>query len=214
MIASRLNGADVILLAPAVELAESAELVGYAPNKSPGLPVYASPLEATMDLYAGASRFLVRTALVRAEGWSDRAKAPLIKSGRDAAKLCAHLAQSDVEYMISIALGPKMELRAIHEVTVGGRSNASFALEQIVKVATLASATAMIIVHNHPSGDPTPSAEDIVMTRKVNLGARCIDIQLVDHVIIGSREGASDVYYKSFMESKIEPFDMDWATRP
>ena len=47
-------------------------------------------------------------------------------------------------------------------------------------------ATALILVHNHPSGDPTPSREDIAMTREVKASAAALEIVLHDHVIIGN----------------------------
>ena len=45
----------------------------------------------------------------------------------------------------------------------------------------------IIIVHNHPSGDPTPSPEDIIVTRQVREGGKMMDIELLDHVIIGGQ---------------------------
>lgn len=59
---------------------------------------------------------------------------------------------------------------------------------EIVRRALELSASAMILVHNHPSGDPTPSRADIDMTRRIIDAARVFDIQVHDHVIVG-REG-------------------------
>jgi len=47
------------------------------------------------------------------------------------------------------------------------------------------------IIHNHPSGDPTPSREDILITRKVKEAAALLDIELIDHIIIGNRKYTS-----------------------
>ena len=70
---------------------------------------------------------------------------------------------------------------------------------EVVKRALERHATALILVHNHPSGDPTPSQDDIVMTREVQTAARALGITLHDHVIIGNgrwtslrREGLID----------------------
>jgi len=60
------------------------------------------------------------------------------------------------------------------------------------------SASAAILVHNHPSGDPQPSAEDIQMTRKVRRALEAIDVELVDHLVI-SRRG-----YVSFAECGLK----------
>ena len=56
---------------------------------------------------------------------------------------------------------------------------------EIVKRALELNATALILVHNHPSGDPTPSNEDIVMTEKVQRAAEALEIVLHDHLVIG-----------------------------
>ncbi len=60
------------------------------------------------------------------------------------------------------------------------------------------SASAAILVHNHPSGDPQPSAEDVQMTRKVRRALEAIDVELVDHLVIGRRG------YVSFAESGLK----------
>jgi DNA repair protein RadC len=60
------------------------------------------------------------------------------------------------------------------------------------------SASAAILVHNHPSGDPQPSAEDVQMTRKVRRALEAIDVELVDHLVIGRRG------YVSFAECGLK----------
>lgn len=61
-------------------------------------------------------------------------------------------------------------------------------LREVVKRALEVGATAMILVHNHPSGDPTPSRADIDMTKLIVEAARPFNIQVHDHIIVG-REG-------------------------
>ena len=57
---------------------------------------------------------------------------------------------------------------------------------EVVKRALELNASAIILVHNHPSGDPTPSPADIDMTRAVHSAARAVGVVLHDHVIIGN----------------------------
>ncbi len=57
---------------------------------------------------------------------------------------------------------------------------------EIVKRALELQATAIILVHNHPSGDPSPSAEDVAMTREIREAGRLLSVQLHDHVIVGN----------------------------
>ena len=49
----------------------------------------------------------------------------------------------------------------------------------------------MIVVHNYPSGDPSPSPEDILVTRKIVAGAEMVDIEMLDHIIIGGQSHVS-----------------------
>ena len=61
----------------------------------------------------------------------------------------------------------------------------------MLKRALELQATAMILVHNHPSGDPTPSAEDKAMTREINSAAQTLGLALHDHIIVGKNALAS-----------------------
>ena len=62
---------------------------------------------------------------------------------------------------------------------------------EVVKRALELSATAIILVHNHPSGDPTPSSADIEMTKQVANVAKPLGVQLYDHIIVGKDGHAS-----------------------
>ena len=67
-------------------------------------------------------------------------------------------------------------------------------------------AAALIIVHNHPSGDPTPSREDIEATRRLVEAGRIIGIPLFDHVILGNRFSPEDCAYISLRERNLVSF--------
>ncbi len=68
---------------------------------------------------------------------------------------------------------------------------------EVVKRALELRATAIILVHNHPSGDPTPSPEDIQMTKEIKAAASALTIVLHDHIIVGSGQ------WLSFRKSKL-----------
>jgi DNA repair protein RadC len=70
---------------------------------------------------------------------------------------------------------------------------------EIFRQAVRESAAAIVLVHNHPSGDPTPSGEDEAATRQICEAGQIVGIEVVDHVIIGERR------YVSFMESGLMP---------
>jgi DNA repair protein RadC len=73
-----------------------------------------------------------------------------------------------------------------------GTANASIVgLREIFREAVREGAVSLIVAHNHPSGDPDPSTEDIEVTAKIKEAGRLLDIELLDHVIIGERRFVS-----------------------
>ena len=73
-------------------------------------------------------------------------------------------------------------------VTMGTLTCALAHPREIFKIAILASAAAIVVSHNHPSGDPAPSLQDVQLTRQLNEAAKIIGIDLHDHVIVGTVE--------------------------
>jgi len=71
------------------------------------------------------------------------------------------------------------------EISKGGINVSIVEPKEIVKEAALRSATAIILVHNHPSGDPSPSKEDINLTQRIIKACNIMDVKVLDHVIIG-----------------------------
>jgi DNA repair protein RadC len=70
-------------------------------------------------------------------------------------------------------------------VSIGGLHSSIVHPREVFKTAVKRSAASIILAHNHPSGDPTPSQEDISITRRLIEAAKIIGIELLDHVIIG-----------------------------
>ncbi|NIR28727.1 MAG: JAB domain-containing protein [Gammaproteobacteria bacterium] len=141
---------------------------------------------AAVDLYGGWDNLLVRTALIRAEKYSDR-RLPRIGSSEDVARLCKHLIYADNEHMVTVALDGQSRCRAIHEAAIGPAGHAVFTAQQVLKVAFLTGANAFVMVHNHPSGDPNPSPEDLQATTAVAEAAQCVGLTMLDHVVVAER---------------------------
>lgn len=78
---------------------------------------------------------------------------------------------------------------------------------EVFKRAVATSAQAIILAHNHPSGDPTPSAEDIKITRRMVEAGRILEIPVLDHVIMGCRKQGDDSDFISIRESGLVKFD-------
>jgi DNA repair protein RadC len=85
-----------------------------------------------------------------------------------------------------IILNRKNRPMGRHLVTQGTATAALAHPREVYRIAVLASAASVVCVHNHPSGDPSPSASDIQLTRALNEAGKIIDIPLLDHVIIGN----------------------------
>lgn len=72
-----------------------------------------------------------------------------------------------------------------HLITLGTVDSTLVSCREVFRGAIVASACALIVAHNHPSGDPAPSAADMVVTRKLRDAAKILEIELLDHVIVG-----------------------------
>jgi DNA repair protein RadC len=91
----------------------------------------------------------------------------------------------DVEKFWVLCLNRKNRLIKRVEVSSGTATAALAHPREVFRAAIRESACAVVCVHNHPSGDPAPSAADILVTRQLREAARAVDIELIDHVVIG-----------------------------
>jgi len=112
---------------------------------------------------------------------------------RDAESV-AHLAHDiipddDREHFGLLCLNNKNRLLGYHEVSVGTLTAAMVHPREVFRAAILAGAAALILVHNHPSGEPMPSPEDQEITRRLDKCAELFGIHILDHVIIGGGSG-------------------------
>jgi DNA repair protein RadC len=103
----------------------------------------------------------------------------------------AAMARSQTEEFRVLFLNRKNELIADEVQSTGTVDHTPVYPREIVKRALQHEATALILVHNHPSGDPTPSRADIAMTREVVDAARALHIVVHDHVVVGRSGHAS-----------------------
>jgi DNA repair protein RadC len=99
----------------------------------------------------------------------------------------------DHEEVWLLALDGRNALKAARRVAQGGLHGCALSTRDILGPALRDAASAILLVHNHPSGDPRPSAEDIGMTRSLCSACEVVGIPLVDHVIV-ARGGASSLF--------------------
>lgn len=133
-----------------------------------------------------------------------------VRTAGDAARLAAmYLQDRDREHFIVLLLSTKHVCWAIYPVSVGGLSSALVHPREVFKGAIVAeetqemfstasmgrtamrkaiqySAAAVILAHNHPSGDPQPSREDVMITEQVRAVGHLVGIEVLDHIIIGA----------------------------
>jgi DNA repair protein RadC len=98
------------------------------------------------------------------------------------------------EVFAIICLSTKHRVIAYHEVSRGTLDATLVHPREVFKAALLANAAAIILAHNHPSGDPTPSADDVGLTRRLVDGGTLLGVDVLDHIIVG------DGRYYSFKE--------------
>ncbi len=112
-----------------------------------------------------------------------------------AAAFMAILQDEPAEVFAMICLTTKHRVIAYHEVSRGTLDATLVHPREVFKVALLANAAAILISHNHPSGDSTPSQDDIDLTRRLAAAGELLGVQVLDHIIIG------DGRYFSFKEA-------------
>lgn len=106
----------------------------------------------------------------------------------------------DRERFLTLTLDGAHRILGIEEVSVGALTSAPVPPREVFKGLILVNAAAFVCVHNHPSGDPTPSSEDIAVTRKLREAGELLGIKLLDHLIIGHDR------YRSLMEEGCLPW--------
>ena len=123
--------------------------------------------------------------------------APAIRNPGDAAAILRErLANEPVEVFGVLCLTTKSDLIAYHEISRGSLNAAIVHPREVFKSAVLTNAAAVIISHNHPSGDPTPSREDFAITKRLRDAGRVMGIDVVDHIVIGE-QGRFYSYYQN-----------------
>ena len=136
-----------------------------------------------------------RYRLRRLSGWS----VPLapLKVPLDAARIFVTLLRDEVvEVGGLLCLSSRHHVIAYHELSRGTVDATIMHPRDIFKIALLANTSAVILGHNHPSGDVTPSPDDLAITKRIASCGELMGIQLADHVIV-----SADGTYLSFKES-------------
>ena len=104
------------------------------------------------------------------------------------------------EHIWVITIDSKGYLKSLCDVTVGTVNSCLAHPREIFKQAVLDSAASVIVIHNHPSGDPTPSKQDVALTKQLIEAGKILEIRLHDHVIVGKKADISSWWYSTRRE--------------
>jgi DNA repair protein RadC len=118
--------------------------------------------------------------------------------------LGAEMLMLSKESLRAVLLDTRLRLLRVEEIALGSISECLAHPREVFRPALIHSAYAVILAHNHPSGDPTPSPADFQMSRRMNEAAKVLQIRLLDHVIIGA-PGEGRLPYFSFREAGVLP---------
>jgi DNA repair protein RadC len=97
----------------------------------------------------------------------------------------SYLRKECKEHFIALHLDGKNRIACIDRISVGSLNQSIVHPREVFKTALLSSAAALLLIHNHPSGDPTPSREDLDITRRLKEAGELLGISILDHIIIG-----------------------------
>lgn len=91
------------------------------------------------------------------------------------------------EYMYMLCLNTKLLLTGVFEVSHGNVNSSVVGVREVFQKALLGNAVSIILIHNHPSGDCTPSREDIAITKRLVEAGKIVGVEVLDHIIIGQQ---------------------------
>ena len=114
---------------------------------------------------------------------------PVIQSPEDAASLILYeMGALEQEHLNVMLLDTRNRMVKLVEVYRGSLNSSLIRVSEVFKEAVRANAAAIIVVHNHPSGDPTPSPEDISVTHAIVQAGKLLDIEVLDHIVVGKNK--------------------------
>ena len=115
-----------------------------------------------------------------------------IKRPQDIAEILIEEMRFEKQEILKIAmLNNKNKLLKIKDIAKGGGNFVTATMKSILNEAVKIEAAKIILIHNHPAGDPTPSNQDIEFTKNVEQASKLLGIQLLDHIVIGNGDYVS-----------------------
>ena len=152
---------------------------------------------------ADSKRYKLKEVCIRlAEGHPLYSDWPIDSPGEAIKVMRRELSRYDREVLCVVNLNTRLKPINFNVVSVGELNQSIASIPNILKSGILSNASSFLLLHSHPSGDPTPSQEDITTTRKVIEAGKIMNIPCIDHIIIGGGTGR----YCSMREEGIVDF--------
>jgi len=124
----------------------------------------------------------------RLEGYPQAEDKPVVKTPEDVASLVrGRLKGKKKEHFLALLLDTRNRLIKVSEIAIGSLDASIVHPREVFKEAISASAASVIFAHNHPSGDPTASEDDISLTKRLAKAGEIVGIDVLDHIIIGDK---------------------------
>jgi DNA repair protein RadC len=124
----------------------------------------------------------------RVEGYVEAGNKPVVKTPEDVVSLVrSRLKGKRKEHFLALLLDTRNQLIKAAEISVGSLDGSLVHPREVFKEAISATAASVIFAHNHPSGDPTASEDDIRLTKRLAEAGEIVGIDVLDHIIIGDK---------------------------
>ncbi len=158
--------------------------------------LHRAPFKELMDQHgmgeAKASQIKAAIELGRRLTLESPEEKPTINSPADAAALVQYdMSALEQEHLRVMLLDRRNRVLEIVEVYKGSVNSSQVRVGELFKGAVRTNASAIIVVHNHPSGDPTPSPDDVAVTRAIVQAGKLLDVDVLDHLVIGQGKWVS-----------------------
>lgn len=137
--------------------------------------------------YSAFAGLRVRVALLRDPGWEEiRKSLPVVMCSGDAHRLLKHMSLDPQESFVELLLNAKHQVIGSYEAFRGSQTSVEVHPADLYRPALVAGAQAIIVAHNHPSGDPEPSMDDIKLTSRLQDAGRLLAVSCLDHLVVGA----------------------------
>jgi DNA repair protein RadC len=148
---------------------------------------------------------LVRDVLILKDSQYTRAHLQC-RTPADVYKICSDILDSAQEMFQLLTINTRNFVIDRHLATLGTTNTTLISPSVVFRHAIMDSADTIVLVHNHPSGDPTPSAEDVRVTQQLIEAGRIVNIKVIDHIVIGRGATVSGLNYCSMRECGLLQF--------